>query len=56
MTKQELVAAFRERARVLMEGKQVEHRSCGVTVAEAFGRAVLPYQGLRRGGIVGDSQ
>lgn len=53
MERTELVAAIRERARVLYEGKQVAHRSCGVALAEAFGREPAAYRSLRRGGITG---
>jgi hypothetical protein len=52
-TRDELVAAVREKARVLYEGKQVAHRSCGMAVAETFDRDPRPYQALRRGGITG---
>jgi hypothetical protein len=50
----ELVAALRERARVLYEGKVTPHRSCGIALAATFGRPTAPYQSLRRGGITGD--
>ena len=53
MTRQELVAAIREKARVLYEGKQVPHRSCGMAIAETFDREPRPYHALRRGGITG---
>lgn len=53
MTREQLVAAVREKARVLYEGKQVAHRSCGMAIAEAFDRNPLPYQALRRGGVTG---
>ena len=56
MTKAELVAALRERARVLYEGKRTPHRSCGIALAEAFGTATHPYQALRRGGLTGEGQ
>ena len=54
MTNEELIAALRERARVLYEGKQTPHRSCGIALAETFGRPTAPYQSLRRGGLTGD--
>jgi hypothetical protein len=54
MNDQELVAALRERARVLYEGKLTPHRSCGIALAETFGRPTAPYQSLRRGGLTGD--
>jgi hypothetical protein len=56
MTKAELVAALRERTRVLYEGKVTPHRSCGIALAEAFGTATRPYQALRRGGLTGEGQ
>lgn len=54
MNDRELVAALRERARLLYEGKATPHRSCGIALAETFGRPTAPYQSLRRGGITGD--
>ena len=54
MSHDELVAALRERARVLYEGKQVAHRSCGIALAETFGARTAPYQALRRGGLTGE--
>jgi hypothetical protein len=56
MTKAELVAALRERARVLYEGKVTPHRSCGIALAEAFGTGTRPYQALRKGGLTGEGQ
>ena len=56
MTKAEIVAALRERTRVLYEGKVTPHRSCGIALAEAFGTATHPYQALRRGGLTGEGQ
>jgi hypothetical protein len=53
MTRDEIVAALRERARFLYDGKGTPHRSCGIAIAEAFGRPTAPYQALRRGGITG---
>ncbi|MCE9571972.1 MAG: hypothetical protein K8W52_02330 [Deltaproteobacteria bacterium] len=47
------VAAARDKAFVLYEGKQVPHRSCGIALAETFGLATPAYQALRRGGITG---
>jgi hypothetical protein len=52
----EIVAALREKTRVLYEGKQTPHRSCGIALAEAFDRATAPYQALRRGGLTGEGQ
>ncbi|HET7754598.1 MAG TPA: hypothetical protein VFK85_11875 [Anaeromyxobacteraceae bacterium] len=54
MNDRELVAALRERARVLYEGRVTPHRSCGIALAETFGRPTAPYQSLRRGGLTGD--
>jgi len=48
------VAALREKARVLYEGKQVAHRSCGIALAETFALPTRPYQALRGGGITGE--
>ncbi len=56
MTRDEIVATLRERARVLYEGKVTPHRSCGIALAEAFGTATHPYQALRRGGLTGEGQ
>jgi len=56
MTKEQVVAAIREKARVLYEGREVPHRSCGMAIAEAFDRNPLPYQALRRGGVTGVGQ
>jgi len=47
------IAAARQRAHLLYEGRQVAHRSCGIALAETFGLATRPYQALRRGGITG---
>lgn len=56
MTREELVAALREKARVLYEGKETAHRSCGVALAETFGRDPRPYLTLRRGGLTGEGR
>jgi hypothetical protein len=53
VTREQLIAAITEKARVLYEGKQVAHRSCGMAIAEAFGRETRPYHALRRGGLTG---
>lgn len=50
---QALIAAARDKAFVLYEGKQVAHRSCGIALAETFALPTRPYQALRRGGITG---
>jgi len=56
MTRAEIVAALREKARVLYEGKVTPHRSCGIALAEAFDTGTRPYQALRRGGLTGEGQ
>lgn len=38
---------------MLYEGSRTAHRSCGIALAETFGRPTAPYQSLRRGGITG---
>ena len=48
-----LVDAARAGARLRYEGRIVAHRSCGIALAETFGRATPAYQSLRRGGITG---
>ena len=52
----ELVAAAREKARILYEGARVPHRSCGIALAETFNVRAAPYQSLRRGGITGEGE
>lgn len=47
------VARARRAAFLLYEGRVTPHRSCGITLAETFGRPTAPYQALRRGGITG---
>ena len=54
MTREEIVQAFREKARILYEGKRVAHRSCGIALAETFDRPTPAYQALRRGGLTGE--
>ncbi|HET6611951.1 MAG TPA: hypothetical protein VFG83_08190 [Kofleriaceae bacterium] len=49
----DLVAAVRDKAFILYEGKRVPHRSCGIAIAETFGLPTPAYQSLRRGGITG---
>ena len=56
MTADQIIAAAREKARVLYEGKRVAHRSCGIALAETFNVPTRPYQSLRRGGITGEGQ
>jgi len=45
-----------DKAFVLYEGVRTPHRSCGICLAETFGRPTAPYQALRRGGITGEGQ
>ncbi len=47
---------IRSKAFVLYEGARTPHRSCGIALAEAFGRPTAAYQALRRGGITGQGQ
>ena len=47
---------IRSKAFVLYEGTRTPHRSCGIALAEAFGRPSAAYQSLRRGGITGQGQ
>jgi hypothetical protein len=42
------------RARMLYDGKEVRHRSCGVAIAETLGHEPRPYVGLRKGGLTGE--
>jgi hypothetical protein len=44
---------IRSKALELYEGERTPHRSCGIALAEAFGRPSAAYQSLRRGGITG---
>lgn len=48
-----LVERAREHTRFLYDGVETPHRSCGISLAETFGRATPPYQSLRKGGITG---
>lgn len=47
---------IRSKAFVLYQGTRTPHRSCGIALAEAFGRPSAAYQSLRRGGITGEGQ
>ena len=47
------IAAARDKAHTLYEGRTVAHRSCGAALAETFSLATPAYQALRRGGITG---
>ena len=53
MERDELIEAAREKAHRLYEGRETPHRSCGIALAETFGRETGAYQALRRGGITG---
>lgn len=53
MERDELIKAAREKAHRLYEGRDTPHHSCGIALAETFGRETAPYQALRRGGITG---
>ncbi len=53
MTDSKAAEEARRRAHELYEGKVTPHRSCGVAIAETFGRPHGAYQSLRRGGITG---
>ncbi len=50
------VAALRAKANALYDGVVTPHRSCGIAIAEAFGRPSQAYQALRRGGITGQGE
>lgn len=54
VTNDEVIARLREKARRLYLGKDTPHRSCGIAIAETFGRPTQAYQALRRGGITGE--
>lgn len=47
------VEAARTKCQLLYAGERTAHRSCGIALAETFGRPTAPYQALRRGGITG---
>lgn len=53
LTLDALVERAREHTRYLYDGVETPHRSCGISLAETFGRATPPYQSLRKGGITG---
>ena len=50
------IEAARRGARLRYEGVVVPHRSCGIALAETFGRSTAPYQSLRRGGLTGHGE
>jgi hypothetical protein len=52
----QLVERIRRITYTLYEGKRTPHRSCGISVAETFGRATAAYQSLRKGGITGEGE
>lgn len=51
-----VVAAARSGAFLRYEGRVVPHRSCGIALAETFGRATPAYQSLRKGGLTGQGE
>ena len=51
-----LVNAARDRARLLYDGVDVAHRSCGIAIAETFGYPTRSYQALRKGGLTGEGE
>ena len=53
MNRDDTTRAARAKAFTLYEGTRTPHRSCGIALAETFGRRTTPYQSLRRGGITG---
>lgn len=53
LTLEDLVQRAAQLAYTLYEGREVPHRSCGIAIAETFGRETRPYQALRRGGLTG---
>ena len=50
------VRAAHDKAFILYAGVRTPHRSCGICLAETFGRRPAPYQALRRGGITGHGE
>lgn len=50
------IAAARQKAFWLYEGRRVPHRSCGVALAETFNLPSQPYQALRKGGVTGEGE
>jgi len=55
-TRDPFVAAAGDKARLLYDGVVVPHRSCGIAIAETFGRPTASYQALRRGGLSGQGE
>lgn len=49
----DFIDAARQKAHTLYDGVVTPHRSCGIALAETFGRRTEPYQALRRGGLTG---
>jgi hypothetical protein len=56
LTLDALVQRARTHAFWLYDGVETPHRSCGIAIAETFGRTPAAYQALRRGGITGEGQ
>lgn len=50
------VRAAHDKAFILYAGARTPHRSCGICLAETFGRRTTPYQALRRGGLTGQGE
>ncbi len=53
LTVEAIVERARALAHTLYDGSATPHRSCGVAIAETFGRPTISYQSLRKGGITG---
>lgn len=53
---EDFIERARARGRLLYAGEEVAHRSCGIAIAETFGRKTAAYQALRRGGLTGHGE
>lgn len=56
LTLQQLIERAEQGAHDLYAGELTPHRSCGISLAELYGKNTAPYQALRRGGITGHGQ
>lgn len=56
LTLSKLIARAEQGAYDLYAGERTLHRSCGISLAELYGKNTPPYQSLRRGGITGHGQ
>lgn len=56
LTLSKLIARAEQGAYDLYAGELTPHRSCGISLAELYGKNTAPYQSLRRGGITGHGQ